>query len=221
MIPLDLTTKRVLLDDGSSAYAYPWHDEEMLVRDNANTALKIFLLFSNEEMDENDKAVKIIGLIFVDPDEAFMCCDYDAAEFGKLINEVTWEIFGIDNTGKHTSQPLWDVTEDAAFIRTSLRMAYDIEWDKERDKIPWAEFVHLVAALPYNTPLGMRIYYRNTENRPKKTKHNKDQIAEFDRLHKLFALNQKAPKQKGSHDSAEVANNAMDDFAMALRNSKR
>lgn len=221
MIPLDLTTKRTLLEDGSSAFAYRWHGEDILVRDNANTALKIFLLFNDEEMDENDKAVQIIGLMFADPDDAFMCCDYDGEEFGKLINAVTWDIFGIDNSGSRTSQALWDVCEDAAFIRTSLRMAYDIDWDEERDKIPWAEFVHLVAALPYETPLGLRIYYRNNDNRPKKTKHNKEQVVEFDKLHRLFALEQKHPKQKSSHDSAKAANNVMNDFAMALRNSKR
>ena len=73
----------------------------------------------------------------------------------------------------------------------------------------------------YETPLGLRIYYRNSDNRPKKTKHNKEQVAEFDKLHRLFALDQKHPKQKSSHDSAKAANNAMNDFAMALRNSKR
>lgn len=220
MLPIDLTTERIELEDGSCAYPYLWNGEEILIRDDAKTVVKIYQLLNDNEVDENEKAVKVISLIFADPDDAFMCCDYEAQEFGKLINAITWDIFGIDTTGNRTQEALWDLTEDAPFIRASFRMAYDIDWDKVRDSMPWTEFVYLIAALPYETPLGMRIYYRNKENRPKKTKHNKEQLAEFDRLHRLFALKQPT-KQKGSHDSADVANNAMNDFALALRNSKR
>ncbi len=220
MLPVDLTIERIRLEDGSRAYPYVWQGEEILIRDDARTVVRIYQLFSDTEIDEQDKAIKIINLIFLDPDDAFMCCDYDAQTFGKLISAVTWDIFGIDTTGKRTDTALWDLKEDAPFIRTSLRMAYGIDWDQICNAMSWTEFVYLIATLPYETPLGMRIYYRNKDNRPKRTKHNKEQITEFDRLHKLFALKQPT-KQKGSHDSADVANNAMNDFALALRNSKR
>lgn len=218
MIATDLTANRIKLDNGSSAYPYKWKNEEILVRDNALIATKIFLLFRDQKMDQNEKAKKILSLMFVDPDDAFIACDLDSNAFAQLVNAVVWDVYGIDNAGRKTQEALWDIEEDAPYIRTSLRMAYDIDWDEERNQLSWSEFVYLIASLPYETPLGTRIYYRNKENRPKKTKHNKEQVAEFDRLHKLFAL--KKPTQKGSHDSAEVANNKMNDFAMALGRQK-
>lgn len=219
MISIDLTSKRVKLDDGSYAYPYPWNGEEVLVYDNALVATRIFLLFRDQEIEENDKAIKIISLMFVDPDDAFSACGFSIEDFGKLVNSVVWDVYGIDNTGKRTQEPMWDLEEDAAYIRASLRMAYDIDWDESREKLSWSELVYLIASLPYETPLGMRMYYRNKENRPKQTKNNKEQLAEFDRLNKLFAL-KKPTQKKGSHDSAEAANNRMNDFAMALGRQK-
>lgn len=215
MRPIDLTSKRVTLADGSSVLPYQWNGEEVLVCDNALVATKIFLMFRDQDMEQGEKAARIISLMFADPDDAFMACDYSPEEFGKLVNSVIWDVYGIDNTGRRTQEPMWDIEEDAAFIRASLRMAYDIDWDEQRERISWAELVYLIASLPYETPLGMRMYYRNKENRPKRTKHNKEQVAEFDRLHKLFAL-KKPTQNRGSHDSAEVANSKMNDFAMAL-----
>lgn len=220
MIHTDLTIDRKILSDGSSAFPYLFHGQEILIRDDAKTAIKIFNLFQDKEADENIKAIEIIESIFVDAQEAYIACDFDNTLFGELINSVIWEIYGIDNQGgnKTTSEPLWDLDEDSALIRISLRMAYGVEWDEIREKIPWSEFIYMVSSLPHETPLGMRIYYRNINNKPKKTKYNKEQIDEFMRFHKLFALK---PKQTGSHDSAEVANTTMNDFALALCAKKK
>ncbi len=217
MDTISLTSPRTKLADGTTALSFPWNGEHVLIRDDSLTALTIVELFADEDMSEYQKSEQIIPLLFVDPDEAFLACDYDSAEFGKLINAVVWQILGIDNTSDTPKQaPLWDPEEDAALIRTSLRMAYGINWDLDCMSISWAEFVYLVWSLPRNTPMGARIYYRNPKNRPKRMKKNanKAEIDQFDKLHREFALKNKT---KGSHDTAKTSNAAMNDLALAVR----
>lgn len=213
MIPVSLTTKRITLDDGSTAYPYPWNGEVVAVRDNAANVLKIIALYFDKTSPGDEKGEQIIERLFADPNGAFCTCDFDHAEFGRLIEAVTWDICGVDTGSRSTDEPLWDMDEDAASIRTSLRMAYGIEWDAIRDVVPFAEFIALIAGLPYETPLGCAMHYRNPKNKPKATKHNKQQMADFDRLHRLFKLNK---KQNSSHNRIEATNNALDDLALAL-----
>ena len=212
MIPAALSTRRVKLPDGSTAYPYPWNGETVAVVDNASNVLEIIALFGDDDMPEEIKAPKVISALFADADGAYCACDYDPEEFGRLIEAVMWDICGVDLGGHATDEPLWDIEEDAAAIRASLRMAYGIGWDEVRDAIPWAEFVALIAGLPPETPLGCAMHYRNKRNRPKPDKLNKLQVAEFDRLHDLFKLH----KREGSHDRIAASSNAMDDLALAL-----
>lgn len=218
MIPAALATRRTKLLDGGTAYPYPWNGETVAVADNASNVLEVIALFGDEDMPEEIKAPKVITRIFANPDDAFCACDYDPEEFGRLIESVMWDICGVDLGTRTTDAPLWDIEQDAAAIRASLRMAYGIGWDEVRDIIPWAEFVALIAGLPPETPLGCAMYYRNKDNRPKPGKHNKEQVAEFDRLHEVFKLNK---TREGSHDRIAASSNAMDDLALALLRKAR
>lgn len=220
MIPVSLKTKRIELPDGSTAYPYRWNGETVAVSDNASNMLDVISLFGDPDMAEDDKAPQVIEKLFADPDDAFAACDYDPAEFGMLVEAVVWDVCGL-NLGKRASdEPLWDIEQDASAIRASLRMAYGIGWDEVRDSIPWSEFVALVAGLPYETPLGYAMHYRDKRNRPKPDKYNKKQVAEFDRLHRLFAI-KSDQKTRSSHDSIETANRAMDDLALAALRKAR
>lgn len=210
-----LTAPRVELEGGGTALRFPWNGEDVLVRDDSLTALRVAGVFADLDMPEVEKPGRVIPLLFADPDEAFAACDYSVAEFGRLIGEAVRQVYGIDTAGGQQRAPLWDPEEDAAVIRTSLRMAYGIDWDADAPGLPWAEFVALVWSLPRDTPMGARIWFRNPENRPKRMKHNanKAEIDEFDRLHRAFRLKQK----KGSHNTAEASNAAMNDLALAVR----
>ncbi len=214
MIPLDLTTRREQLPDGSTAYPFEWRGETVLVRDGVDAALRVAALFADDGTDEESKAIEAVSTMFADPEDAVACCGYDVAEFGDLVDAVVWGVFGIDGTGGRASgAQLWDPVEDAAMIRVSLRMAYGIDWDEARASLPWGEFVHLVASLPPSTPLGRAIRYRDERTRPRPTKHNKEQVAEWDRLHRALAL--KGRGGAGAGDGA-AESRAMDDFALAL-----
>lgn len=218
MITATLTAERLTLEDGTTAYPYRWHGETVNVRDNALTALQIIELYRDRDIPANDKGQRILALMFVDPDEAWTACDYDLSTFGELIKAVNLDVYGIDTEGRHTETPLWDIEEDAAIIRTSFRIAYGIDWDAARDTLSWAEMIALIGSLPYETPLGFCMHYRNPENRPKPDKHNKKQVAEFDRLHKKFSL---TAKRRGSQDRVLANQHAMDDLALAMRKPKR
>ena len=100
---------------------------------------------------------------------------------------------------------------------SALRQAYGIDWDEACGVVSWHEFLVLVGALPFDTPLGRAMYYRNPKNRPERTKYNEKQVAEFDRLHSLFRLEDK----KGSQDRIEAQQHAMDDMALAFRRRMR
>lgn len=215
MLSVSLENKRIKLEGGKSACSIDWNGESVLVDDSASNALDIYMLFQNEDAPEQDKSIKIIEKMFVDPDAAYLACDYSMAEFGKLINFVNINVFGIvsDPDAPAPDGPeVFDLEQDAAIIRTSLRIAYGADWENIRGAISWGEFMALIYSLPYETPLGMRMYYRNPANRPNPNKHNKEQVKEFDKYASLFALNRKT----SSHDTVEDANSAMTDVALSL-----
>lgn len=212
-----LTAEHVHLDDGTTAFLYRWKGETVAVRDDALTAIKIIELYRRQDMDDNEKGIAILELMFPNPSDAFCACDFVPGEFAALIKAIDLDVYGIDTTGRNTETPLWDLKQDAAIIRTSLRMAYGIDWDAARSALSWAELTALIGSLPYETPLGNRIYYRNPKNRPKRTKHNREQVAEFDRLHRMYKLTK---TQKGSQDRIAASQHAMDDLALAVRKRK-
>lgn len=214
MIAASLTSERVKLADGETALPYEWEGERVLVRDSARNGVEIARLFADQDMPVEEKAGRIVRLMFADPDDAYCAADYSTERFGELINSVAWDVFGINAGGHEDGAPVWDIEEDAARIRASLRQAYGIDWDEERGRISWHEFLVLIGSLTTDTPLGRAMYYRNAKNRPEKTKYNRKQVEEFDRLHNLFKLNK---TRKGSHDRVEAQQHAMDDMALAFK----
>lgn len=214
MIAASLTTERAELPDGTTALPYEWEGESVLVRDSARNGVEIARLFMDPDMPAEEKAGRVVLAMFADPEDAYCAADYSNERFGELIRAVAWDVFGINAGGHHDEPPLWDLGEDAAMIRASLRQAYGLDWDEARGQISWHEFLVLVGSLPIDTPLGRAMYYRNAKNRPEKTKYNRKQVEEFDRLHNLFKLNK---TRKGSHDRVEAQQHAMDDMALAFK----
>lgn len=215
MAAISLTTRRIPLKNGASALSIDFNGEEVLINDTASNAVEIYLLFQDKDTPEEAKAAEIIKKLFVSPAEAYLACDYSIPTLGDLINMVMLEVFGIDTRKDSTpsSAPeLFDIETDAAYIRSSLRMSYGIDWDAVRDSISWSEFLSLIWSLPYETPLGFRMFYRDPSNRPTPNKHNSEQVKEFDKYAALFSLD----NQQSSHDNAKDANSAMTDVALSL-----
>lgn len=216
----DLTSRRVRLPNGGTATPYPWNGEEVLVRDDALAVLGCIALLQDEGADAEANGAELVSALFADPQAAFLACDYDPREFGRLVESATWDVCGIDLAGdKPHEEPLWDPVEDAALIRISFRAEYGIEWDEARGEISFAEFVQLVGGCSTGTPLGRAIYYRNPRTRPKPAKRNanKREIEEWERLHRAYAL-----KRGRSSRGADGRNDAaMSDAFAALKRAAR
>lgn len=214
----DLTSRRVRLEGGGTAAPYPWNGGEVLVRDDALTVLRCIALLQDADKPEEEKAAGFIPMFFADPDEAFLTCDYDPRELGRLIESAVWDVCGIDLKGdKPHEEPLWDPEEDAAYIRISFRAEYGIDWDEMRGSIGFSEFIALVGGCSMDTPLGRAIHYRSPKTRPKATKHNKKEIEEWERLHRAFALK----KGRSSRGANERGDAAMRDAFAALKRVAR
>ena len=152
MLPAALTAERVRLPDGTSATRYPWNGEEVLVRDDALTIIRVIEVLTDEGKSDDQRRDEFLALFFVDWADAWCACDYDAAEFVRMRDAAVWDMCGLDLTGDRPHEtPLWDLEEDAARIRTSFRQAYGIEWDEVRGRISFAEFVARRSARPSTT----------------------------------------------------------------------
>lgn len=218
MLPAALTAERVRLPDGTSATRYPWNGEDVLVRDDALTIIRVIGVLTDDGMTDEQRRDEFLTLFFVDWTDAWCACDYDAAEFVRMRDAAVWDICGLDLTGNRPHEtPLWDLEEDAARIRISFRQAYGIEWDEVRGRISFAEFVALVGGCPQDTPLGAAIHYRNPATKPKPTKYNRQEVEAWNAAHKAFELG----KGRSSHGSEEGSDAAMRDVFAALKRATR
>lgn len=212
---ISLTSTRISLDDGTSAFPFEWKGHTVPVRDSALDILKVIEHVGRFDISDAEKNSAIPQMLFADPDEAFLLCDFSYTEFTNLVRAVLNSVCGIDPDGGSDTK-VWDIQEDASLIRVSMRMAYGIEWNQIRGEMSWTEFVSLIACLPFETPLGRAMYYRNPENRPKGSgKHVLAEQQHFDEMHQKLALG-----ITGSHN-VENACAVMDDLALALLSKAR
>mgnify|MGYP000152280795 FL=1 len=84
MLPAALTAERVRLPDGTSATRYPWNGEEVLVRDDALTIIRVIEVLTDEGKSDDQRRDEFLALFFVDWADAWCACDYDAAEFVRM-----------------------------------------------------------------------------------------------------------------------------------------
>lgn len=219
MIATSLTQTREPLPGGGSALSYEWEGEPVAVRDDALTVIGAIRALTDEGDTPEGRFDRFTSLMFPDLRGAFCACDFDPASFARMCDAVAWDVCGLDLSGQRAcEEPVWDMDEDADRIRTSFRQAYGLDWDEARGRISFAEFVALVGGCPYETPLGRAIYYRTPSTRPKRTKHNRKEVEEWERLHRTYALHERQgsrQSRKGQDDTA------MRDAFAALKRAAR
>ena len=66
MLPAALTAERVRLPDGTSATRYPWNGEEVLVRDDALTIIRVIEVLTDEGKSDDQRRDEFLALFFVD-----------------------------------------------------------------------------------------------------------------------------------------------------------
>ena len=197
-----LTERRAEIPGGGTAARYRHNGEDVLVRDDAATALALI-----SDLKAGTDLGKVVGAIFVDAADAYAACDYDDEELARLAADVLWDSFGVDVDGSHADETggarLWDPDEDADRIRASFRAAYGLDVSQCVREIPWDEFLALVGGVPEDTPLGTAMHFRNPKTRPKSMKKNANaqEIAAWDRAHAFYAL--KGPADGTSRERAD------------------
>ena len=217
MISDSLTSERVRLPDGTYACRYPWRGETVLVRDGAMDAMRCIAALTDSGATGEGRRDAFLAAFLPDVADAACACDWDAEAFAEFIDSAVWDVLGLDLRGTRAHEdPVWDLEEDAARIRASFRQAYGIDWDEERGRISFAEFIALVGGCPEDTPLGRAIHYRTRSTRPKPTKHNRREVERWDALHRAYALHCTG----GSH-GASGGDGAMRDVFSALKRAAR
>ena len=117
MLPAALTAERVRLPDGTSATRYPWNGEDVLVRDDALTIIRVIEVLTDEGKSDDQRRDEFLALFFVDWTDAWCACDYDAAEFVRMRDAAVWDICGLDLAGNRPHEtPLWQDTPLGAAI---------------------------------------------------------------------------------------------------------
>ena len=213
MIGDSLTAERVELPDGTMAMRYPWRGETVLVRDGAVEAMRMVEALSDATAPEERRRDEFLGLMFPDLADAMCACDWEPAQLAELAAQAAWDVLGVDLRGdRPCEEPVWDLEEDAARIRTSLRQAYGIDWDAERGRVSFAELVALIGGCPEDTPIGRAIHYRTRSTRPRPTKYNRKEVEAWDRAHRAYALH-----GRSSRGTDEGVSAAMDGAFAALR----
>lgn len=211
MEPSSLTRKKTRTKAGRGVGSYTWRGHEVRMVDDALNALEIYNLFDGA--NGVDKMPELLGLLF--PDELYpeligKLQDVEAEALEDLIATLLWDAFGMDATGEHSASweaPAFDFDEDAGRIRSSLLIAYGMDWDEAATKFSYAEFCDLLGGLVeagIETPFREAIIYR-TGKPPKDTKENKEYREAWLRRKAHFALkaSEPTPEQMAqSHNDA-------------------
>ena len=197
-----------------SESAYECMGRKVRVRDSLGTYLLVIELLNDARLDVLEKMSLLYRMVLANPDgfiEAF------AAESHAALCEVLDKAFGIDLTGAaepHERVIDWD--GDAPMIAATVRNAYGMSYDQLKE-LPYREACALISWSPSDTPMGRALYYR-TAKPPKRTKHNKEQVEEFERMRKAFRLGANGPMSIEAANAAATAE--FDAFERRLRNVK-
>jgi hypothetical protein len=210
-----LLSSSILLDDGRYCHIHEYAGRYWRIVDDAENALLILQLFSDTDLEPDEKLSLLCEMLFPEPEKTVEIAGENLAE---LLAFAVWEICGLDIDGTHKheytdSQPCFDWSEDAERIKATLLSTYGIYWDDVKAKISYRELCGLLSMAPHETPFSQAIYYR-TAKEPAATKYNQHEIAHFRKAKSFYALKD----NQNPFDVMQAENNrAYDTFAMLTR----
>lgn len=179
--------------DGRVCRVEQWEGLNILVRDDADTALRLCELL-NERITLAAKAEGAVRLLFAHPEAVVERVSDLAGLVGKCLESLK----------RGGGERLIDWDEDADRIRASVWHVYGVSADELMKRVSLDDFCAMLAMCPRETPIGQALFYR-TAKPPKETKHNREQVEEFRRLRRYYALG-----------ATTEMNAKADDFAAAL-----
>jgi hypothetical protein len=183
-----LTSSRTVLPDGRITHVYDWREYRIRVIDDAENALLIQDLFSDEGLLPVEKANILLAMLFADPAKVVEAVD----DIEQLLADITWDIAGLDIDGTHNDEwsaeaPCFDFNQDAGRIRATLLSAYNLQWDEAKRQLTYAELCELLENAPPKSPFAQAVYYR-TAKEPAATKYNAEEIENFRKAKAYYAL---------------------------------
>ncbi|MEG2932718.1 MAG: Gp15 family bacteriophage protein [Gordonibacter sp.] len=196
-----LTSSSIHLDDGRIAHVYRVLNRNLRVIDGFEIGLLVSDLFEDALFDTNEKQAILLQMIFPDPSGFLSAFNGNQEE---ALSDTLWQAFGIDVSGdKPHEKPIIEWEQDAERIKATMLMAYGLDWEEARSRISYRDMCSLLGQAPHETPMGQALYYR-TAKQPKATKHNREQIADFNRAKKHYAIREKNIYAPSANDDACV-----------------
>ena len=187
--------------EGNRYSVMEWEGQGIRVYDGADTALMLIRLLRAEDVLPEAKWPVVYDLLFVDP-AAVLARPWEDVD--GMLTHIVYEVCGVDMDGSRGDfgKRVIDWEADGDYIAASVWQSYGVPVREIAHECTFAEFGRLVGLCPYETPIGQAIYYR-TADEPKSTKWNQDQIEEFRKRRRAWALD--APQ--GGTSSFEAQNN--------------
>ena len=148
--------------------------------------LRLEKLF-DEEMDDSFKIYLSVKLLY--GNELPQSLNY-----GQAAQELMWfyrcgksEVSKEENNGSGKNARIYDFEQDADYIYAAFLGAYNIDLTDEFLNLHWWKFMALFTALPEDTQMSKRMYYRSIDT----SKMKGNQKKEYERLKKVVALKKK------------------------------
>lgn len=196
-----------------------WRGREVPVNDDARNMIRVVLLFQDDTLQPHQKWAVLQRMLWPDPDERAAVLAFAGADAAELLDTVLWDMCGIDVTGRHADMhepPVFDWEQDAARIEASVMQAYGVTWDELAAGRTYAEVCDLLGVMlesGEDTPFREAVHYR-TAKPPKATKWNREEVRQWHRLKRHYALSQRRGDEA---DAMEAENRKAADMFAALR----
>lgn len=194
--------------DGIRGHVVFYDDVAIRMYDDAATALRVIQLFEDETIHEELKLRFLLELLFPNPQGVLEA----VSDLDGLIVHCVSELCGIDvSNGRSPDKDVLSFESDEAYIKTSLWETYGVSFDSIASQVTFRELLQLITLAPFETPIGQALYYR-TAKPPKATKYNSEEMKDFRKRKRFWAL-----KGKSERSAESFGDGHMTDAFNALR----
>lgn len=172
--------------EGNRYSIMEWEGRQVRVYDGADTALSLIGLLKADDVLPEAKWPVAYDLLFVDPAAVL---SHPWNDVDGMISHFVYEVCGVDMDGSRpdSGERVIDWDADGDYISASVWQAYGVPAREMARKASFREFGRLVGLCPHETPIGQAIYYR-TADEPRATKYNQEQIEDFRKRRRAWAL---------------------------------
>lgn len=178
-----------------------------------DVALRALKLFEDAHLDLVDKVNTLWEMFIENYDDEVNLSINDKEE---VIIHIFSEYFQPKQANAPPSKKVYDLDQDAEYIYASFLQDYNMDLFDMQGKLHWVKFLALLSGLSDKTKFKQVINIR-TQELPKPTNHNKDEIKRLRDLKKEYALDEDKAVETADAKMDAVA----DTLASASKSRKR